>query len=72
MKINIVSTSSFSLKPYTPLQLCVMYQVSKKTFMKWLVPFGLDIGERTGHFYSIKQVQVIIDKIGFPGTLIAE
>jgi hypothetical protein len=49
-----------------------MYQVSKKTFNKWLQPFAEEIGERHGHYFTVNQVQTIIEKIGFPGILIAD
>jgi hypothetical protein len=64
--------ATLPLRPYTPLQLSEMYQVSKKTFNKWLKPFAAEIGRRNGHFYTINQVQVIIEKIGFPGILVAD
>ena len=67
-----IAHTSLPLKPYTPLQLSRMYEVDKKTFNKWLAPFIAEIGERAGHFYTVNQVQVIIERIGFPGILIAE
>ena len=70
--IKTLAVPSFPLKAYTPLQLSAMYEVGKKTFNKWLVPFASEIGERRGHYYNIIQVQIIIEKIGFPGILIAE
>ncbi len=70
--INTIAATSIPLQPYTPLQLSAMYLVSKKSFNKWLQPFAEEIGERKGHFLTVNQVQTIIEKIGFPGTLIAE
>jgi hypothetical protein len=72
MKLSTVSITYLPLKAYTPLQLSAMYEVSKKTFNKWLLPFTKEIGARNGHYYTIKQVQVIIEKIGSPGILAAE
>ena len=70
--LKTVVVPSFPLKAYTPLQLSAMYEVGKKTFNKWLRPFASEIGERRGHYYNILQVQTIIEKIGFPGILVAE
>jgi hypothetical protein len=65
-------TTSLELRSYTPLQLSRMYEVSKNTFLKWLKPFEKEIGTRNGHYYSIRQVEIIIDKLGFPGRLMSE
>jgi transposase-like protein len=56
----------FQLRPYTIAELSDIYGVSKKTFRKWLDPFQNEIGIRNGFFYTVKQVQVIIDKLGLP------
>lgn len=66
------AVSSLRLKAYTPLQLSVIYEVSKKTFNKWLAPFADQLGDRMGHYYSVRQVQIIIAKLGFPGILLEE
>jgi hypothetical protein len=65
-------TTSLELRSYTPLQLSRMYEVSKNTFLKWLKPFEKEIGARNGHYYSIRQVEIIIDKLGFPGRLMSD
>ena len=70
--IKTIAVTNLPLKPYTPLQLSQMYEVDKKTFNKWLIPFASEIGEREGHYYTVNQVQTIIERIGFPGILIAE
>jgi hypothetical protein len=59
----------FRLRPYTIAELAIVYGVCKRTLRKWLKPFLADIGKRQGHFYSIAQVKIIIDKIGLPGDL---
>jgi hypothetical protein len=59
----------FQLRPYTISELSDIYGVSKKTFRKWLEPFQNEIGIRNGFFYSVKQLQVIIDKLGIPSML---
>jgi hypothetical protein len=64
------SLATLELKSYTPLQLSRMYDVSKNTFLKWVKPFSQDLGERVGHYYSIKQVAIIIEKLGTPGKIL--
>ena len=59
----------FDLRPYTTKEIRALYGVSWETFKKWLVPFKDDIGERIGMTYTVKQVKVIIDKLGFPSKL---
>ena len=56
----------FKLKPYTAKQLADMYEVSLNTFKKWLKKHEDAIGPKVGHYYSIRQVQVIISRLGFP------
>ena len=57
----------YVIKAYKCAQLCQMYEVSKKTFIKWIKPFEDAIGPRYGHYFTIAQVRIIFDKLGFPG-----
>lgn len=57
------------LQPYKIGELARMYNVSEKTFRKWLVPFKNEIGERIGHYYNIAQVKVIFEKLLLPSTI---
>ncbi len=59
--------NSLMLKPYSTKELAGIYQVSRKTFNKWIKKFSNEIGEKSGQFYNVRQVQVIFDKLGFPG-----
>lgn len=55
------------IRPYTIRDLMHLYgDVSKKTFLKWLRPFATEIGKREGYYYTITQVQTIVDKLGIP------
>ena len=58
--------SPFIVKPYSNKELCMIYGVSTKTFMKWVRPFEGLIGEKNGRFYSVRQVEVIIGQLGMP------
>lgn len=68
----IVTSEQFSLRPYTPKDLCNMYGVSKKTLLTWLKPFAAEIGNRTGHFYTVAQVEIIVNRLGIPGRAITD
>ncbi|MBO9565554.1 MAG: hypothetical protein J7621_22445 [Niastella sp.] len=57
---------SMPLHAYSVQDLARLYRINKVTFKKWIKPFEADIGERIGHFYTVKQVLVIIDKLGLP------
>ncbi len=54
------------LKPYTLKEMCVLYGVCRFTFRKWLKPFENQIGEKQGIYFSINQVKIIFDKLGYP------
>ncbi|MFB6453778.1 hypothetical protein ACE38W_00800 [Chitinophaga sp. Hz27] len=58
----------FALKPYSPKTLSKFYGVCDKTLKKWLQPFKNEIGEKKGHYYTVVQVKIILEKIGVPGT----
>lgn len=53
-------------KPRTLNDLARFYKVDKRTVKKWLKPFSNEIGAKAGNYYTIKQLTVIIDKIGTP------
>lgn len=57
------------LRPYTPKELCKLYRVSRKTFLKWIKPIQPKLGERIGHFYSIPQVRIIFGHLELPDIL---
>jgi len=58
--------NALPIRAYTLKEIASLYCVNKLTFKKWLKPFEKDIGERIGHFYSVKQVKIILDKLGTP------
>ena len=61
--------NAMPIRPYTLKEIASLYRVSKLTLKKWLKPFEKDIGERIGHFYSVKQVKIILDKLGTPDAI---
>lgn len=54
------------IQAYTTEELALLYKITPKTFLKWLVPFQADIGQKIGWFYNIRQVTIIFEKIGQP------
>jgi hypothetical protein len=68
-KYTSVSAQTFKLQAYTIIGMARLYGVNKRTFKSWLQPFLSEIGERQGYYYTIRQVQIIIDKIGLPSEI---
>jgi hypothetical protein len=62
----MIRNPAFVLKPHTHKELAYQYGVSWVTFQKWLSPFINDIGPKKGNFYTTRQVEIIIDKLGKP------
>jgi transcription initiation factor TFIIIB Brf1 subunit/transcription initiation factor TFIIB len=55
------------IRPYNLKELANIYQVSEKTFKRWLNLFSDDLGKRCGNYFSIPQVKIIFEKLGLPG-----
>jgi hypothetical protein len=60
--------ASIEIKPYTTKQLALLYGVSANTMRTWIRKHKNAVGEKNGHFYSIWQIEIIFDKIGYPVT----
>lgn len=56
-----------TLKPYTQAELLAFYNVSEKVFKNWLKPYREELGKRYGRCYSLKQVIIILNRLGIPG-----
>lgn len=57
---------SVEVKPYSKLELQMMYEVSDKSFTKWLQGISKQVGERRGRYYNPLQVQTIFANFGVP------
>jgi len=57
------------LKGYSIKELSILYQVSGKTVKNWIKEFAPEVGERVGHCYTPKQMEIIFKEIGIPGKL---
>jgi transposase len=64
-----ITNDKFELKAYSKKELAEKYQVSVKTFDKWLKPFTEKIGEKRGRFYTVNQVKTMLEVLGVPGTV---
>ena len=64
-----ITNDKFELKAYSKRELAEKYQVSVKTFDKWLKPFTEKIGEKRGRFYTVNQVKTMLEVLGVPGTV---
>jgi len=64
-----ITNDKFELKAYSKKELAEKYQVSVKTFDKWLKPFTEKIGEKRGRFYTVNQVKTLLEVLGVPGTV---
>ena len=54
------------IKPLCTKEFCNLYNVTDNTFRKWLAPFKQELGERTGRYYSVLQVEIIFMRLGMP------
>ena len=58
------------VKPYTTKDLAPLYNMSTRTFLRNIEGIKDKLGARKGHFYSIKQVEIIIEHMGIPISLL--
>ena len=57
---------SAEIKPYSKRELQQLYEVSDKSFTKWLQGISKQIGKRYGRYYNPLQVQTIFSNFGVP------
>lgn len=57
------------IRAYTHKQLAALYGISWPTLAKWMEPYRGQIGKKVGHFYTIKQVEIIFQLVGRPDPL---
>lgn len=54
------------VKPHNYKELEGLYGVSHKTFKKWLKTLVPDLEPVSGRYFTVKQVQLIFDRLGIP------
>lgn len=57
------------LRPYTHQELAALYKISWKTLKRMINPLEPQLGPKIGHYYNIKQVEIIFDNMGVPAGL---
>lgn len=57
--------SSFTVKAYSQKELIALYDISHKTFKKWIGKIN-DLGGYDGKKYTPNQVKKIVDHVGTP------
>jgi len=54
------------IKPYRFKDLLSIYGVSKRVLKRWMEKYRDGLGEKEGDYYSIRQVELLVEKIGLP------
>lgn len=54
------------VKPYSIKELCSIYNISRKTYSKWVQLFVKEVGPKLGRYYTVQQVEIIFCKLGLP------
>ena len=60
------TTNLTQLKAYSYKELATLYGISHRTLKNWLEPFTHDIGEKRGRYFTVKQMKVVFQKLGYP------
>ncbi len=63
--INI-ATGEIKPKPSTFKDLANMYNVTPRTFKKWIEPHLRSLGKRNSRYFTVKQVRIIFERLGEP------
>ena len=63
---QINNEKEYVVKPCTHTALAKAYGVSRKVLYTWLHPHWQQIGRRAGYKYSLEQLFIIFDLIGWP------
>lgn len=56
----------FTIKAYSLKELAKIYGCKTRTMRIWLLPLRPELGHREGHQYNLKQVRIIVEKLGAP------
>ena len=57
---------NLNIKPYRLKDLIAIYDVNENTFKKWMASYPDELGKKDGKYYSIRQVEFMIEKFGLP------
>jgi len=54
------------VKQYRIVDLCIIFDIDRKTMRSWIKAHSQEIGERVGNYYSALQVECMLTKFGRP------
>jgi hypothetical protein len=63
---------NIEMRPYTFKELRGLYGLKHRAMTKVLSVFLDEIGPKPGRYYNIRQVEIILDNVGPPYTLVGE
>lgn len=64
-----MSTLPLKDKSYTHKDLADVFQVSPRILHRWFRKFSDELGEKVGHYYNHRQIDVILKHCGIPPRL---
>lgn len=57
---------TIEIRPYNIKELAAIYEVGRKTMVRWLKAHESEIGTKEGRLYTTLQVQTIFEVLGPP------
>lgn len=69
MKPTNQTNEKARIRPCSHKELAVMYQMDKRTISRWLKPHQDIIGNRIGRYYTVRQVALIFEILGYPNCM---
>jgi hypothetical protein len=57
---------NLNIKPYRLKDLIAIYDVNENTFKRWMAQYPEQLSKKDGKYYSIRQVEFMIEKFGLP------
>ncbi len=64
---STITNDVIEIRHYSTKELAKLYGVCDKTLLKWMKRFEKEIGPKEGRYFTIAQVKIIFEKIGWPG-----
>jgi len=58
------------IKPYRLKDLATIFDINQLTLKRWMSKYPNELGEKEGKYYSVRQVEFMIDKFGLPRKIL--
>lgn len=58
------------IKPYRLKDLAAIFDINPQTLKRWIGKYPDDLGEKDGMYYSVKQVEFMIEQFGLPRKIV--